>query len=133
MHVVSIRYPRKAAEPFNLEHYLKVHVAMGLNLFRELNGFLPRRVFLQHSSCGLDGNPGSSDSYATSWLCFDTREQAEGFAKVFRDPQASQVLINDMPNYAPLAPTFLLGELIEIEDVVAVARTGNARAATERS
>jgi len=128
MYVVSIRYPKQPGGVFNLEHYLNVHVPTGMSLFRAINGFLPKRVLLQHSSCGLDGNAESADSYATSWLCFETREQAAGFSKVFRDPDASRVLIDDMPNYAPASPTFLVGEMIEIEDLIASARRGDLRA-----
>lgn len=125
MYIVGIRYPRKSGQRFNLKHYLEVHIPAGMSLFRKLNGFLPQRVFVQHSSCGLDGAEDSSDSYATSWLCFDSREQAEGFSRVFADATASQLLIDDMPNYAPLTPTFLLGDMIEMRDIAKLADAGD--------
>lgn len=125
MHIVAIRYPRKSGEVFNLKHYLEVHTPAGISLFRKVNGFLPTRVFLQHSSLGLDGAADSSDSYATSWLCFDSPEQVEGFRRVFADAAASRWLIDDMPNYAPIAPTFLVGEMIEVQEIAKLADVGD--------
>jgi len=128
MHIICIRHPTVGGKSFNLAYYLSVHLPMGLSRFRAINGTLPQRVIVQHSTRGLDGKAESADSYATSWLCFETQNQADGFVKLFQDAAASRALIDDMPNYAPTAPTFLMAEMIEMEDIAALAGAGDLKA-----
>lgn len=126
MYAVSIRYPRKAGEEFNLEHWAQVHMPMGLAIFERTNALAPRRVMIQHSTCGMTGAPGSTDAYATVWLIFDTRAGLDGFMRLHNDPDASRPLAEDFANYAPVPPHIALGEVWEFDDIDALLSRGRA-------
>ena len=120
MYAVSIRYPRKAGEEFDLEHWANVHMPMGIGIFDKTNGFAPKQVMIQHSTFGLDREAQSTDAYATVWLLFDTQEGVDGFIKLHGDPVKSAPLVEDFANFAPLAPHLSLGQVDIFDDVDAI-------------
>jgi hypothetical protein len=50
---------------------------------------------VQHETFGMDGTPGTSDSYITVWLMFDSRAGLEGFMRLHNDPVESAGLSRD--------------------------------------
>lgn len=126
MYAVSIRYPRKAGEEFNFNHWADVHMPLGIATFRKTNGIWPRQVMVQHATFGMDGKPESTDSYATIWLLFDTRAGLDGFMKLHNNPVASAELSNDFGNYAPLPPHIALGEVTVFDDMATVLKRGES-------
>lgn len=131
MYVVSIRYPRQSGQEFNLEHWRAVHMPKGIGTYHRTNGFMPKRVMIQHSVFGMSGEPESTDSYATVWLLFDRREGLEGFMRLHNDKVKSADLERDFDNYAPAAPHIALGELEEFNDLDDILRRGQALLAAE--
>lgn len=126
MYAVSIRYPRKAGEKFNFEHWADVHMPLGVATFEKANGIYPKQVMVQHDTFGMDGEPASTDAYATVWLLFDTKAGLDGFMKLHNDPVASAGLSRDFGNYAPLPPHIALGEVTVFEDMDAVLKRGES-------
>lgn len=126
MYVVSIRYPRKAGEEFNFEHWAEVHMPLGIATFKQTNGIYPSKVMVQHETFGMDGQTESSDSYVTVWLIFDTAAGLDGFRKLHNDNIASAELSEDFDNYTPLPPQITLGRLQTFDDMDIVLEKGNA-------
>ena len=126
MYVVSIRYPRAPGQEFNLQHWRDVHMPKGVGTYNQTNGFAPKRVMIQHSVFGMNGQPESTDSYATVWLLFDTRAGLEGFMRLHNDPEESAELEQDFDNYAPVPPHIALGEFEVFEDIDAILRQAEA-------
>ena len=126
MYVVSIRYPRKAGESFNFQHWAETHMPLGIATFKQANGIAPDKVMVQHATFGMDGRPESTDAYVTVWLVFAARQGLEGFMKLHNDKVASADLSDDFKHYAPLPPHIALGELQVFDDMQAVLQRGNA-------
>lgn len=126
MYAVSIRYPRKAGEDFDFRHWATRHMPMGLAIFERTNGIAPARVMIQYDTFGMDGEPASTDAYATVWLLFESKVGLEGFMKLHNDPVASKPLADDFPNYAPLPPHVALGPVRVFEDVDDLLERGRA-------
>ena len=125
MYVVSIRYPRAQGQEFNLQHWRDVHMPKGIGTYNKTNGFIPKRVMIQHSVFGMDGRPESTDSYATVWLVFDELKGLEGFMRLHNDSVKSAELERDFDNYAPVPPHIALGEFEIFEDMDAILKQGS--------
>ncbi len=126
MFAVSIRYPRTEGADFDFEHWARVHMPLGIATFEQVNGIAPARVMVQHETFGMDGTPGSADSYITVWLLFDTEAGLQGFMRLHNDPAESRELEQDFDNYAPLPPQIVLGPVTVFEDMAAVLDRGRA-------
>jgi uncharacterized protein (TIGR02118 family) len=115
MYTVKIFYPKKPGSSFefNLRHYLEVHVPLGLRLFRQHMGFSPARVECDVNCSTLDGADGCYHVVAS--LYFETREEAEGFRRLFRIPEVGEQLSADWANFTEVAPEMIWGELVRFD------------------
>lgn len=124
MYAVSIRYPRRAGDSFDFDHWARVHMPLGVATFEAHNGIAPCEVRVQHATFGMDGTAESADSYITVWLLFETRAGLDGFMSLHNDAEASADLSQDFDNYAPSPPSIVLGEVAVFDDMTAVLEQG---------
>jgi len=118
MFCVKVMYPKKpgSSYKFNLDHYFKTHMTMGLGLFRKHIGHSPLRV-----ECDVNPEsmtPGEPRYYLICSMYFNTRDEAEGFARLFAIPEAAAQLRADWPNYTELDPEAVVSEVVENIDPV---------------
>jgi hypothetical protein len=120
MHMVAFMYPNKAGATFNLEHFLKVHLPLGLyQTFKHL-GLKPRKLVVYSPTWNI-GNANALLPYiAISSVFFDTRAEAEKFSGLFGVEEAARLLSADFANYTPGPPDVMLAEVTELTDVDAL-------------
>lgn len=114
MHCVKVLYPNTPGSSFNLEHYLKVHVPLGLGLLKKHCGVVPVRI-------EAAGNPrslveGTRPPYHMIFSAyFNSREEAESFKKLFGVEEAVRLQKGDWPNFSQSDPEIIITEIVEID------------------
>ena len=101
---VSVLYPRKPGNRFDVDYYLKVHMPMA----KKLLGSAVKAISIE---IGIAGEaPGSPVPYAAivGFIC----ESVEAFATAF-GPVAGQ-LQGDVPKYTDIIPQIQISEIREI-------------------
>jgi hypothetical protein len=117
MYMVAFMYPNKAGASFNFEHFMKVHLPLGLSqTFKHLR-LKPRKLVVYSPTWNV-GNPAALLPYiAISSVFFDTRAEAEKFSGLFAVEEAARLLSADFPNYTPGPPDVMMAEVTELTDI----------------
>jgi len=101
---VSVLYPSKPGNRFDVDYYVGVHMPMA----KRLLGSAVKAISIE---IGIAGEaPGSSAPYAA--IVGFTCESVEAFASAF-GPVAVQ-LQGDVPNYTDITPQIQISEIREI-------------------
>jgi uncharacterized protein (TIGR02118 family) len=101
---VSVLYPSKPGDRFDVEYYVGVHMPMA----KRLLGSAVKAISIE---IGIGGEaPGSPAPYAA--IVGFTCESVEAFATAF-GPVAGQ-LQGDVPNYTNIMPQIQISEIREI-------------------
>jgi uncharacterized protein (TIGR02118 family) len=101
---VSVLYPSKPGDRFDVEYYVGVHMPMA----KRLLGSAVKAISIE---IGIGGDaPGSPAPYAA--IVGFTCESVEAFATAF-GPVAGQ-LQGDVPNYTNIMPQIQISEIREI-------------------
>ena len=124
MYVVNVMYPNEPGSEFNMQHYLDVHMPMGVGLLHKLFGVKPRRVEIQADTYGADRTSATAKYHCVCVLYFDTKEEADQFTGVFENEEAAAMLAADWPNYTVGEPVVLLGRSFDLDPEDLLARAG---------
>jgi hypothetical protein len=115
MFVVTFAYPHAENRPFDMQHFLDVHLPMGVALCRRHLGIIPEKIVVYGPLAGGDGAVPLLS--AASHCYFRTRTDAETFLKLFAVPEAAQKLTADFPKYTSGPPRVLIGPVRELGDM----------------
>jgi hypothetical protein len=117
MYMVAFMYPNKKGGRFNFEHFVKVHLPLGLyQTFKHLR-VKPTKLVVYSPACNV-GNPNAPLPYiAISSVFFATRAEAEIFSGLFGVEEAARLLSADFPNYTPGPPDVMMAEVTELTDI----------------
>jgi hypothetical protein len=120
MFMVAFMYPNRAGGTFNRDHFLNVHLPLGLSQTFKHLGLKPQKLVVYSPTWNV-GNPGALLPYiAISSVFFATRAEAEKFAGLFGVEEAARLLSADFPNYTPGPPDVMMAEVTELTDIDAV-------------
>ena len=133
MYVVNVMYPNEPGSEFDMQHYLDVHMPMGVGLLHKLFGVNPRRVEIQAETYGPDRTNATAKYHCCCVLYFDAKEEADQFIGVFENEAAAAMLAADWPNYTVGEPVVVFGRAFDIDPDDLIARSENvlSKAATE--
>ena len=122
MYMVAFCYPNKPGGSFNFQHFVNVHLPLGLHQTFKHLGLKPVKLVVYSPTWNV-GNPGALLPYiAISSVFFHTRAEAEKFAGLFAVEEAARLLSADFPNYTPGPPDVMMAEVTEFTDVDALIR-----------
>lgn len=125
MYVVAFAYPESAALPFDLKHFLDVHLPMGVGLCRRHLGIIPEKIVVHGP---LEGAGGTAPILScVSQVYFTKRADAETFLTLFSVPEAAEKLIADFPKYTCGQPQVLCGPVTELPDMPGLCDLGEQR------
>jgi len=98
---VSVMYPRKQGNSFNLDYYIREHMAL---VHEKMDAHGLQCAEVDGGIQGLDGH--ESPFFAIGHLIFNSFEEYElSFAAVGKD------LLEDIPNYTNVEPLIFVGEV----------------------
>ncbi len=117
MYMVAFMYPNAPGATFNHEHFIKVHLPLGLNQTLKHLGLKPVKLVVYSPTWNV-GNPQALLPYiAISSVFFNTFPEAERFSGLFGFEEAARLLSADFPNYTPGPPDVMMAEVTELTDV----------------
>jgi hypothetical protein len=117
VYMVAFMYPNKPGGIFNLEHFLNVHLPLGLSQTLKHLNLRPRKLVVYSPTSNV-GNPAALLPYiAISSVFFDTEAEAIRFSGLFGFEEAARLLSADFPNYTPGPPDVMMAEVTELTDV----------------
>lgn len=115
MHMVAFMYPNAPGAAFDFDHFLGVHLPLGLGLTLKHLNLTPTKIVV-YSPTSAAG--GAQAPYITiSSVFFETQEQAEAFSRLFEVEEAARRLSADFPNYTPGPPDVLVARVVELTDM----------------
>lgn len=117
MHILAFMYPNEPGAKFDKDHFLKVHLPLGLGLTAKHLGLKPQKVVLYTPTRGADGQSESARYCAISSVFFNTEAEVGKFSGLFDVEEAARRLSEDFPNYTPHPPEIVTGEVTEITDI----------------
>lgn len=120
MYCVNVMYPNPPGSTFDNAHYLRVHLPMGVGLLHKHLGIKPIRIDIELDGWGVDGTPASAPFHCLCKIYFNTKEEANGFIKVFGIKEAADILKADWPKYTPADPVAVIAPVrsYDVEDVI---------------
>lgn len=120
MYMVAFLYTNKPGGTFNLDHFLNVHLPLGLSQTLKHLQLKPKKLVVYSPTWNV-GNPGALLPYiAISSVFFETRAEAEKFSGLFGFEEAARLLSADFPNYTPGPPDVMMAQVTELDDVDAL-------------
>ncbi len=119
MYSLTFMYP-SGVRAFDVDHFLKVHLPLGLSLTEKHFGFRPLKLFVQIPMTTGDGTGEAARYGALSSVVFETEAQVLTFSRLFEVEEAARLLSEDFPNYTAGPPAIMIAKVIEIDDVDSV-------------
>ncbi len=134
MYVVNVMYPNPPGSnsTFNMQHYVDVHMAMGLGLLHRHYGVKPSRVEVIGDTYGPDRTNRSALFHCFGMIYFDRKEDADRFIDLFNMKEPVRLLSADWPKYTPTDPVAVLGRSFTLDPDEVIARGPGVIAAAER-
>lgn len=120
MHVLSFMYPHEPGTVFNQDHFLRVHLPLGIGLTHKHLGLKPVKILVFTPTRGGDGSADSAAYGAVSSVFLESRADLDKFATLFNYQEAAERLSADFKNYTPHPPQVLLSETVELNDMDAL-------------
>lgn len=114
MYMLAFMYPHQPGQPFNYQHFLDVHLPLGLGLTEKYLGLKPLRLVVHTPTRGGDGSPDSARYGAVSQIFFATETEVSRFATLFSFEEAARRLSEDFKNYTPHPPEILIAQVHEL-------------------
>lgn len=117
MYMVAFMYPNRQGATFNLDHFIKVHLPLGLHQTFKHLAIKPKKLVVYSPTWNV-GQPRELLPYIAISSCFfETRAEAEKFSGLFGFEEAARLLSADFPNYTPGPPDVMMAEVTELKDV----------------
>lgn len=114
MYCVKVLYPNTPGSTFNLEHYLQVHVPLGLGLLKKHCNAVPVRIEAAANPYTLV--EGTRPPYHVIFSAyFRTKAEADSFKKLFGVEEAVRLQKEDWPNFSQVDPEIVITEIIEVD------------------
>ena len=127
MYVVHVMYPNPAdaTQNFDMQHYLDVHMPLGIGLLDREFGVRPCRLEVLGNTYGADRTNASSEYNCIGSVYFDTKAEADTFIELFEMERPRGVLAADWLKYTPADPIAVLGEIkiLDIDETLQKAKT----------
>lgn len=122
MYMVAFCYANKPGGKFNLDHFINVHLPLGLSQTLKHLRLKPEKLVVYSPTWNV-GNPAALLPYiAISSVFFKNRADAEKFSGLFGFEEAARLLSADFPNYTPGPPDVMMAEVTELTDMDALIR-----------
>ena len=115
--MVAFAYPRAQDGPLDLQHYLNVHLPLGVGLTNKLLGIRPKRMTVYSSMEGTGSDSIAAEHAIITTLIFDSKDQADKFLTLFDIEEAATRLTEDYANFTAHHPHPIWGEVVEITDM----------------
>jgi len=120
MYMVAFCYPNKEGGTFDYEHFVNVHLPLGLSQTLKHLSLKPKKLVVYSPTWNV-GNPKALLPYiAISSVFFETKAEAEKFSGLFGFEEAARLLSADFPHYTPGPPDVMMAEVTELNDIDAV-------------
>ncbi len=117
MYIVAFMYPSAGEQPFDYDHFVNVHLPMGVGLTKKYLKIKPEKIVVFTPITGGDGELSSSPYCAISSCYFASEQDAKTFATLFTFEEAAQRLSEDFANYTPSAPEVIISRVHELSDM----------------
>lgn len=115
-YMVAFMYPASESGRFDLEHYINVHLPLGVGLTKKHLNIKPSRIVVYSSQD--DAGASNRGRYAAiTSVYFDSKEKAATFLRLFDVAEAAQRLTADYPNYTDHPPEAIAARVLEIPDI----------------
>ena len=123
MYVVAFMYPGEPGVSFDYEHFVNVHLPMGIGLTKKHLDIVPEKIVVFTPISGGDGDPDSAPYCAISSVYFSNESDAKTFCTLFEYEEAARRLSEDFANYTPAAPEVIMTEVRELPDMQGMLET----------
>lgn len=117
MYMVAFMYPGKVGQDFDFQHFVNVHLPLGLGLTAKLLNVRPEKIVAYTPTRGGDLDPDSAPYCAISAVYFNEKSDAETFCTLFDHEEAAERLSADFPNYTPHPPEVMTAEVHELTNI----------------
>ncbi len=124
MYMVAFLYPNAENGNFNYEHFVTVHLPLGLALTKKHMNIKPKKIVVYSPTRGADGTPETAAHITISCVYFETEEEANIFSGLFSYEEAARLLSEDFPSYTPCPPDVLISKVTELTDMDGFIDTG---------
>lgn len=120
MYCVSVMYPNETGSAFKLQHYLDVHMPMGVGLLHKHFGIKPARIEVFHDTYGPDRTNASAAYHCFGNVYFEKKEDVDRFIELFEMKEPTALLKADWPKYTPKDPIAVVAKVtvLDPDDVV---------------
>lgn len=115
MHMVAFMYPNAPGAVFDFDHFLNVHLPLGLGLTQKHLKLTPKKIVVYSPTSGAGG--AMAPYIAISSVFFETQQEAEAFSRLFEVEEAARRLSADFPNYTPGVPDVMMAAVVELTDM----------------
>lgn len=126
MYMVAFCYPNKPGGTFNFEHFVNVHLPLGLAQTLKHLKLKPEKLVVYSPMWNVADPKALLPYIAISSVFFKTRADAEKFSTLFSFEEAARLLSADFPNYTPGPPDVMMAQVTELTDVDALIRKHKA-------
>ena len=117
MYMVAFMYPAEEGTTFDYDHFVNVHLPMGVALTKKYLDIKPEKIVVYNPIIGGDGTESTADFSAISSVFFSTQAEAEKFSTLFEYEEAARLLSDDFANYTPGAPDVIMANVRELNDM----------------
>jgi hypothetical protein len=131
MYIVAFMYPSAGDQAFNYDHFINVHLPMGVGLTEKYLNIKPEKIVVFTPITGGDGELSSSPYCAISSCYFNSEEHAKTFATLFTFEEAARRLSADFANYTLSAPDVIISKVHELSNMDAMISSFQASEAAE--
>ena len=121
MYMVAFMYPAdpaaKDSSEFDHEHFVNVHLPMGLALTKKYLSIEPQKIVVYSPITDGEGSFAGRPYCAISSVFFESEAEAKTFCTLFSYEEAARRLSDDFANYTPAAPDVIMAEVNELNDI----------------
>ena len=117
MYVVAFMYPSKTDTSFDYDHFVNVHLPLGIGLTKKHLDIVPEKIIVYSPIRGGDGEINSAPYCAISSVFFSEQADAKTFCTLFEYEEAARRLSEDFANYTPAAPEVIMTEVHELTNM----------------
>ena len=124
MYMVAFMYPSdktpQQSSEFNYEHFVNVHLPMGLGLTKKHLGIEPEKIVVYSPITDANGTFEQRPYCAISSVFFRSEADAKTFCTLFSYEEAARRLSEDFANYTPGAPDVVMAKVSELTNIGAM-------------
>ena len=119
-YMVAFIYPHPEGRRFDFDHYVNVHLPLGVGLTQKHLNIKPSKIVVYTEIEGSGDDPISKGYAAICNIFFDSKKDADKFLKLFEVSEAAERLSADYPNYTTEPPQAIWAKVTELQDMNAL-------------